>query len=87
MNEHLTPHELVQIVTNIMNAHGTEQEIDEWLNTFMANVPHPQAVNLIFHPDRVVGLEASRDLTAAKIVTIALAYQLIQLPIHRHNEI
>jgi hypothetical protein len=85
MTKSLTPTELVQLVTKIRNAQGTEQEIDEWITAFQSQVPYPQAIDLIFHPDRVMDLTSGQELTAAEIVAIALAYQPIQLSRHPHE--
>jgi Colicin immunity protein / pyocin immunity protein len=85
MTKSFSPTELVQLVTKIINAQGTEQEIDEWITAFQSQVPHPQAIDLIFHPDRVMDLTSEPELTAAEIVAIALAYQPISLPRHPHE--
>ncbi len=77
MNQSLSKIELIQLVTNIINVSGTESEIDSWLNTFMRNVPHPNSSDLIFHPERVSGMEAGRELTPEEIVTVALEYKPI----------
>lgn len=63
--------ELVQLVDRIVRSDGTEQQIDEWIQTFAANVPHPEVCNLIFYVDP--------PLTAEQIVDKALAYQPIRL--------
>jgi Colicin immunity protein / pyocin immunity protein len=61
--------ELIQLVQNIMMVNGSEEEVDRLLDIFVANVPHPQAADLIFY--------AESELTPAEIVEIALAYQPI----------
>jgi hypothetical protein len=65
----LSKEELIQLVQNIMMVNGSEEEIDRWLDIFVANVSHPQAADLIFH--------AEPELTPPEIVEIALAYQPI----------
>jgi hypothetical protein len=55
-----------------MNANGTESEIDSWISTFKNNVLHPNASDLIFHPDQVPGIEPGQELTTEEIVDIAL---------------
>jgi hypothetical protein len=60
MNQSISKIKLIQLVTDIMNANGTESEIDSWLNTFMRNVPHPNSSDLIFYPDRLSGIEPGR---------------------------
>jgi hypothetical protein len=67
----MSKEELIQLVQDIMMVNGTEKEVDRWLDIFVANVPHPQAANLIFH--------SKSELTPAEIVEIALAYQPIIL--------
>jgi hypothetical protein len=71
-----TKAELIKLVTDIMETNGTEVEIDSWLDLWRANVPHPQAVDLIFYPDH---FNLSNELTPTEIVNIALAYQSIQM--------
>jgi hypothetical protein len=68
----LTKTELIKLVTDIMEVNGTEAEIDIWIDIWRANVPYPQAVDLIFYPDH---FNLSNELTPAEIVNIALAYQ------------
>ena len=75
MNIQFTEVELVEIVTNIINVNGTEEEIDSWLNTFTKSVSHPNPSDLIFYPDRVKGVDFSEELTPTAIVKIALNYQ------------
>jgi Colicin immunity protein / pyocin immunity protein len=75
MSEKISKIQLIQLVTDIMNANGTEGEIDAWLDAFRQNVPHPHAIDLIFYSDRVAGVETGRELTPEEIVTIAVDYQ------------
>lgn len=64
--------ELIEWVERIMNAEGSEAEIDEWLTMVKQHVPHPEISNLIFWNEE--------DWTATQIVDEALAYQPIILP-------
>jgi Colicin immunity protein / pyocin immunity protein len=73
----MSKEELIQLVQDIMMVNGSEEEVDRWLDIFVANVPHPQAANLIFYPEQVFGNLAQRELTPAEIVEIALDYQPI----------
>lgn len=67
----LTRDRLVEIVREIMAAHGTEMENERLVDILEASVPHPRALDLIFHPD----LEnLTDDLTAEEVVDIALSY-------------
>jgi hypothetical protein len=72
----LTKTELIKSVTDIMEVNGAEAEIDIWIDIWRANVPHPQAVDLIFYPNH---FNLGNELTPAEIVNIALSYQSTQL--------
>jgi Colicin immunity protein / pyocin immunity protein len=77
MSESLSKNQLVKLVTDIMNANGTESEIDSWISTFKNSVPHPNASDLIFYPDRVSGNELGQKLTPNKVINTALAYKVL----------
>jgi hypothetical protein len=79
MSEELSKDQLIKLVADIMNANGTEGEIDSWLDIFMQSVPHPSASDLIFHPDRVSGISLEKELTPEEVVNIALQYKPILL--------
>jgi hypothetical protein len=64
--------ELIQLVKRISVAEGTEEELDTMLNTFMANVPDPNAADYIFQKEY-------EDLTAEEIVDIVLSYKPFML--------
>lgn len=64
----LSNEELVKLVTDIMNAEGTEEEIDSMLDLLCKSVPHPSVSDLIFWNDE--------DLSPEE----ALNYQSIVLP-------
>ena len=51
MDQDLSKEELVELVRRIMNAEGTEEEIDEMIVLFNANVPHPDGASLAFYPE------------------------------------
>ncbi|WP_338139486.1 bacteriocin immunity protein [Paenibacillus thiaminolyticus] len=68
----LSNEELVKLVTDIMNAEGTEEEIDSMLDLLCKSVPHPSVSDLIFWNDE--------DLSPEEIVDIALTHQSIVLP-------
>lgn len=42
---------MVELIRRIMRADGTEEEIDEMVALFDANVPHPHGANLAFYPE------------------------------------
>ena len=56
---------LVELVRKLMNAEGTEAELDDMLTELQQQVPHTEISNLIFWDDR--------DLTPEQIVEEALA--------------
>ncbi|OAX50913.1 hypothetical protein [Paenibacillus sp. AD87] len=69
MSNHL---HLVERVRNLMNAEGTEDELDEMLTELEQEMPYAEISNLIFWDDR--------DLTPEQIVEEALAARPIILP-------
>ena len=67
----MTRDELVNLIRKIMEAEGTEAEIDGYMATVTSNVPHPNWTDLVFHDER--------DLTPEQMVDEALAYRPITL--------
>jgi hypothetical protein len=66
----MTRKELIELVTSIVQVNGkSEQEIDNLIEIFRNNVPHPSPTNLIYH----------EDLAIEEIVDKALSYKRIQL--------
>ena len=63
---------LIALVRNIMNAEGTEQELDDMLIEVQQALPYAEVSNLIFWDER--------DLTPEQIVEEALQARPIQLP-------
>ncbi|MBY0204746.1 hypothetical protein J2T16_005325 [Paenibacillus intestini] len=63
---------LVLLVRKIMNAEGTEQELDDMLTEVQKALPYAEVSNLIFWDER--------ELTAEQIVEEALQARPIQLP-------
>ena len=61
--------ELIALVTRIMMAEGTEDEINEMITQLEENVPHPAVTDLIFYP------EGDEDPTPEEVVDTALAYE------------
>ncbi|GAB1157763.1 hypothetical protein YWY31_37880 [Paenibacillus illinoisensis] len=64
--------QLVEQVRKLMNAEGTEAELDDMLTELQQQLPYAEISNLIFWDDR--------DLTPEQIVEEALAARPIQLP-------
>ena len=70
--------ELIVLGHRIMNADAeTEEENDRLIDLFEANVPRPDASDLIFWPEEATGRR--RDLTPEEIVDIALSYEATPL--------
>ncbi|QUL58186.1 bacteriocin immunity protein [Paenibacillus tritici] len=67
----LTRQQLIELVTRIVNAEGTEAELDQWLEIVVRNVPHPGVSDLIFWNEP--------ELTPEEIIDAALVYQPIVL--------
>lgn len=63
--------ELIELVKNIAECNGTEEEVDQWIFMLEANVPHPAVTDLIFYSEV--------ELTPEEVVDKALAYKPIQL--------
>ncbi|MFE6079144.1 hypothetical protein ACFVQB_32460 [Paenibacillus sp. NPDC057886] len=63
---------LVEWVRKLMNAEGTEDELDDMLTELEQETPYAEISNLIFWDDR--------DLTPEQIVEEALAARPIILP-------
>ncbi len=72
MKTQLTKDELIQLVKKVMNAEGSEKEIDGWLKLVELNVPHPAVTDLIYYHEE--------ELTPEQVVDKALAYKPVQLP-------
>lgn len=71
MSKRLTREEVIDLVTNIIECNGTEEEIDEMIEILKSNVLDPEVINLIFWNDE--------DLTSEQIVDRALSYKPILL--------
>ncbi|MFD6037870.1 hypothetical protein ACFWHF_25600 [Streptomyces griseoincarnatus] len=67
----ITRDELVEIVRRLLMA---DPECDYYLRLLEANVSHPRASDLVFHPS-----DALKDASAEQIVDEALAYRPIAL--------
>ncbi|MBE9917911.1 hypothetical protein G8C92_28325 [Paenibacillus donghaensis] len=67
----LSKQELLELVEKIMQADGSEQEIDEMIDVLERNVPHPQVSDLIFWNEK--------ELTPEEIIEEAMNYKPITL--------
>jgi hypothetical protein len=72
-----TREQLIELVERIRRAEGeTEEEADRLIDLFEANVPRPDASDLIFWPELALGAEyPGRELTSAEVVDLALSYR------------
>ena len=78
MSSSLTRSELIAIVTTLLEAPpATEEEVERLIRNFSANVPHPEASDLIYWPEHAFGPGA--DPTPEEIVDRALSYRAIEL--------
>lgn len=64
---HMNRDDLVSLVTAIMEARGSEQEVDEMLNQLERSVPDPNVSDLIYYSDP--------ELTPEQVVEAALRYK------------
>lgn len=72
----LSRDELIELVKKISDPKNDDEDINNWLELFKHNVPHPEASDLIFWP-RYHNLGSNP--TAEEIVDKALSYKPIQL--------
>ena len=72
MRSTMSQDELVALVQSIMDADGSEADLDEMLSQLKANVPHPSVSDLIYYP-------VDANLSAEHIVELALAYEPVIL--------
>jgi hypothetical protein len=63
---------LIVLVRKIMNAEGTEEELDDMLTEVQQALPYAEVSNLIFWDER--------ELTPEQVVEEALQARPIQLP-------
>lgn len=68
----LNKEELIKIVEKIINAEGSEEELDDLIDVLEKNVPHPNVSDLIFWNEE--------ELSAAEIVEEAFKYKPNPLP-------
>ena len=76
MEEKLTRDEIIRLVGKLMNAEGTEKEMDEWLRLVELNVPDAGVSDIIFWPNV---RHLPDNLTAEEVVDIAFSYKPIIL--------
>ena len=78
----MTREELIEIGRRIVEGDGTEQEIDDLMEVFNKNVPHPDGSNLFFYPESYIARRDNiSDYNPAvdEVVDKCLSYKPIQL--------
>ena len=69
-----TRDKLIELVRNIIEANGSEAQIDAWIDELQSQVPHPAVTDLVYYWEGEHSAEA--------IVDAALSYKPI--PLGRH---
>ena len=62
---------LISLLKKIIEADGSEEEIDAWINQVSKSVAYPSWTDLVFHD--------ARELTVEEVADEILSYQPIQL--------
>jgi hypothetical protein len=72
--------ELIALGTKIKYNHGSEEEINNWMNLFDKNVPYSNGSSLFFYPEKENKIEIKNyNPTVNEVVEICLNYKPIQL--------
>jgi hypothetical protein len=71
MSSGLSKEQLIALVNKIVEAQGTEEAVDSWIEQLKANVPHPSVTDLIYYSDP--------PLTPEEVIEKALSYEPIKL--------
>ena len=71
MAENLTRDEMVELVTRIYRAEGTEEDAARDLGLFIANCTHPSSTDILFWPELVPELQG-RVPPIAEVVALAM---------------
>lgn len=78
----MTREELIELGYKIVNCEGSEDEIDELMELFDENVPHPDGANLFFYPENYNARKddiSQYNPTVEEVIDKALNYTAIQL--------
>ena len=73
---------MIELGYKIVNCEGSEDEIDELMELFDENVPHPDGANLFFYPENYNARKddiSQYNPTVEEVVDKALSYRAIQL--------
>ncbi len=71
---------LIQIGRQLVEAKGTEEEIDKLYELFSGNVPHPDGANLFYYPENYNARRddiSSYNPSVEQVVDLALNYKPI----------
>ncbi|SEW24176.1 Colicin immunity protein / pyocin immunity protein [Chryseobacterium wanjuense] len=74
----MTKEELIELGYKIVNAEGTEEQIDEYYELFSKNVPHPNGANLFFYPENYNARTddlSKYNPSVEEVVELALSYK------------
>jgi len=78
----MTREELIEIGKRILNAEGTESELDKLNEVFNQNVPYPDGVNLFYYPENYNARKDNLNHynpTVESVVDKCLNYKAINL--------
>jgi Colicin immunity protein / pyocin immunity protein len=68
----LTREQMIELVTRLMNAEGSEKEQDADIALFKANCVHPDGTDLIYWPSGFAHDPTAREPTVEEIVDRAM---------------
>ncbi|MDO1513277.1 bacteriocin immunity protein [Maribacter confluentis] len=77
----LSRKELIELGNKIINCEGTEDELDEMIDLFNSNVPHPNGANLFYYPEKYNSKKndiSKYNPTVEEVVDKALSYKPIK---------
>ncbi len=78
----LTREGLIELGLKIVSCQGTEEELNEMMRLFDANVPYPKGTNLFYYPEKYNArtMDISKyDPTVEEVVDKCLSYRPIIL--------
>jgi hypothetical protein len=78
----MTRDELIKLGRKIVNCEGTEEEVDNMIDLFDKNVPHPNGANLFFYPENYNARKndlSKYNPTVEEVVDKCLSYKSIEL--------
>jgi len=78
----MTREELIELGKKIVSAEGTEEQLNEWMDVFGENVPHPNGAALFYWPENYNARKddiSKYNPSVEEVVDKALSYKPIQL--------